>query len=82
MSTPANEIICYGQTGGNDWTQEYYETASRHAGVRARQLRKQGIKVAVEGMGASVTSVGLVKLTLLTIQASRYDLPQVRVERL
>jgi hypothetical protein len=48
--------------------QEWYETASRHAGGRARYLRGQGFKVSVEGMGFQVTNVGRVKMTLVTIE--------------
>lgn len=84
MSTPANEIICYGQTIGWTFTQEWYETASRHAGMRTRQLRKLGFRAVSEGMGEQVTNVGRVKMTLVHISYPEggYDnLPPVRIER-
>jgi len=65
--TDAKTITCYGRSSGRGSTQEWYETASRDAGRRARQLRKLGYTVTVSGMGTQVTRVGLVKMTLLTI---------------
>ena len=60
--------ICYGRTAGRDWVDEWYCTKSRHAGRRARQLRKLGYTVLVSGMGPQVTGVGVVKMTLLSIR--------------
>lgn len=75
-------MICYGQVRTRNSVQEWYETATRDAGKRARELRKLGLRVSVESMGSQVTSVGLVKMTLLTVDASGdVELPAVRVER-
>lgn len=62
-----SEITCYGRTGGRNWVQEWYETASRDAGRRARTLRKAGFRVSVECMGVQVTRVGRVKMTILSV---------------
>ena len=62
------------------WCQESYETASRDAGRRARQLRQAGYLVATQAMGDQVTPVGLIKLTLVDIRPGRhadtYGLPE------
>ncbi|KKN58395.1 hypothetical protein LCGC14_0552080 [marine sediment metagenome] len=79
------EIICYGQFNRGNGCQEHYESESRHAGRRARDLRKRGYRVIVSPLGAQVTRVGLVNMTLVTIEpGTRADtvyLPPVRVER-
>lgn len=68
--------------------QEHYESASRAAGKRARQLRKLGLKVIVSPLGSQVTSVGTVNMTMLTVSTADFrspepsDLPAVRMERL
>jgi len=81
-----NEIICYGQTRGFDWAQENYETASRTAGRRARQLRKVGYHVTVCPMGSQITSVGAVNMTMIdireTLDITIANLPDVRIERI
>lgn len=81
-STPT--VICYGVTTGNTWQQEWYETSTGHAGVRARQLRKLGYRVSSQSMGAQVTRVGTVKMTLVDVRMSPgQDLPPApaKVER-
>ena len=74
---------CYGLTRTRACQQEWYETASRDAGRRARVLRKQGFRVFVEGMGGQVTSVGRVAMTLVSILAEAGEqIPApARVER-
>lgn len=76
---------CYGQTNGNGWTQEWYETSTRDAGRRARQLRKAGYRVSVSGQGSQVTNVGRVNMTMVSIYGD-YDqmsnLPAVEIERI
>jgi len=62
-------MTCYQRVSGNGWTQEWYETASRDAGKRARELRKEGYRVAVSGMGSQVTNVGRVNMTLVDIRS-------------
>lgn len=61
-------ITCYQRVGGNGWTQEMYETASRDAGKRARELRKAGYRVTVSGLGSQVTNVGRVNMTMVDIR--------------
>jgi len=66
-------MICYGLTRTRNSQQEWYETASRHAGKRARLLRKLGFKVTVSAMGDQVTNVGRVRMTILTVHQLGYD---------
>jgi len=76
---------CYGQTNGFEWTQEMYETASRDAGRRARQLRKAGYRATVCPMGFQVTGVGIVRMTMVDIRGTSeqiMSLPPVNVERI
>jgi len=78
-------MICYSQINQGTWCQEHYESASRDAGRRARQLRKLGYRVTVSGLGPQVTNVGLVRMTVVDIRpGTNHDtqgLPEVRVER-
>ena len=78
--------VCYGQVKTRNSCQETYETASRHAAARGRQLRAAGFRCWASPLGLQVTSVGTVKLTIVTImpkQDSYFDaLPEVRMERL
>ncbi len=76
-----NEPICFLQTSGPGWTQESYETASRHAVERAKQLRLLGFTVTVSALGLQVTGVGLLKMSMVTINAGRDELPTVKIER-
>ena len=80
-----SDIICYGQTIGRDFCQEWYETASRHARKRTAECRKAGFKAFSSSMGNQVTDVGRVKMTLVSIYPDKAtdfsDLPPVRVER-
>ena len=65
--------------------QEAYETSSRHAGRRARELRKAGFTVFVEGMGPQVTCDGLINMTLLSVyqyNPDRLKVPPVKIVRL
>lgn len=75
------ETTCYGQIRTHTCQQEWYETASRDAGKRAKELRKAGYRVSVEGMGSQVTSVGTIKMTLLTIFNPDDNIPVVKLER-
>jgi hypothetical protein len=81
MKTPATPI-CYGQTLFHGHVQEFYESASRHAGMRAKQLRAAGFRVATCSMGYQVTNVGSVKMTLLDAFGDIYNLPKVQLERI
>lgn len=76
------EPICYLQINNGRWCQEIYETVSRHSRTRAAQLRKAGYQVSVSSMGPQITSIGLIKLTLVDIQPGKhedtYNLPPVR----
>lgn len=76
-------MICYGQTATRNSVQEWYETASRDAGKRTRQLKKLGIQAFSSGMGPQVTRAGLVKLTLVTIPGVALDeIPPVRLDKI
>jgi hypothetical protein len=61
-------VTCYGRTVGRGWVQEWYETASRDAGRRTRELRKLGFEARSSAMGSQVTSVGHVKMTLVDVR--------------
>ena len=61
-------MICYSQTKSFLGSQETYETASKDAGRRARQLRKAGYKVITSALGPQVTLMGTVKMTLVDIR--------------
>src|SRR5713226_7846704 len=76
-----NEPICFVQTIGPGWTQESYETASRHAVERSKQLRLLVFTVTVSALGLQVTGVGLLKMSMVTINAGRDELPTVKIER-
>lgn len=64
---PAGEPVCLSHVTTRSATQEWYETASGHAKLRAQQLRAAGFKVTVSAMGGQVTPLGAMKLTLLTV---------------
>jgi hypothetical protein len=77
----ANEIkvtpVCYlrvsGRTNsGTIWAQEHYDGMTNHARVRAAQLRKLGYKATCASLGPQVTSVGLIKMTMVNVY-STYD---------
>jgi hypothetical protein len=50
------------------WCQETYETATRDAAKRARQLRALGYMVSVVGIGPQVTPVGVIRMTLVDVR--------------
>ena len=60
-------MVCYLLVRGRNFQQEHYETASRDARQRARELRKAGFAVSVAALGSQVTSVGKIKMTLVSI---------------
>jgi hypothetical protein len=66
-------MTCYGQVNQGSWCQETYETKSRDAGRRTRQLRKAGYEATSSSIGFQVTRVGSVKLTMVTIQPGRHE---------
>lgn len=74
--------ICYGQTLFHNHVQEFYETASKHAAIRARELRKAGFRVATASLGNQVTNVGSVKMTILDAAGDIDNLPRVQIERI
>lgn len=61
-------VKCLSQVNNGNWCQESYETASRDAGRRAKELRALGYKVTVCSLGMQVTRWGLVKLTMVDIR--------------
>ena len=72
-------MTCLGQVNHGAWCQETYETASRDAGRRVRQLRKAGYAAYSGSMGPQVTRVGTVRLTQVDIRpgnhADTFELP-------
>ena len=74
-------ITCYGRVVGPGWIQEHYETASRDAGMRVRQLRKAGFNCVSCRLGSQVTGVGLVKMTCVTVFGDDVPAP-AQIERL
>ncbi len=73
-------VTCYGQTIGHNWVQEWYETWSRHARKRAKQLRDSGFYVAVSPGSMQVTDVGRVKMSLLSAYGDPNNLPELKGE--
>ncbi len=77
----ATKIECCNQVNNGSWCQESYETASRHAAKRAKELRAKGYKVVVFGMGSQVTPLGYLKLTMVDIRPGTnqdtFGLPEV-----
>ena len=61
-------MTCYGLVRGGNWQQEWYETASRDAGRRTRQLKKLGFTAYASGQGEQITNVGRCRMTLVTIR--------------
>lgn len=65
------EPICYGSpVVTRNSAQEWYESSSRDARRRAKQLRDLGYKVVCSSMGPQVGSDGTVVMTLLTVIAA------------
>ena len=64
---------------GSDWQQESYESASRDAARRAKQLRSLGFQVSVSPMGPQVTQYGILSLSLVSIRNITYgsEIPPV-----
>jgi len=71
--------ICYGQVKCHDRGQEWYESASGHARLRAAALRKAGFQVTTSSQGQQVTPMGAIKMTLLQWQGDCDSLPAVHV---
>ena len=76
----SKKLTCCGRTKGNGWIQEWYETASREAGKRARALRERGHRVTVGAMGEQVTRAGRVRLSLVTIFSDYAAMDGVNLE--
>ena len=82
----ATSIVCLGQYYTHSSCSEVYETSTRQAGIRARQLRKLGFHTTTSAMGLQVTPLGLVKLTQVTVHSiggrDPRDVPQMIVTRM
>jgi hypothetical protein len=61
-------MTCYLAVRTRNGQQESYESASRDAGRRVRQLRKLGYKAYSSPLGPQVTRVGIIRLTLVTVE--------------
>jgi len=76
-------MTCLLQVNHGLWCQESYETASRDAGKRARQLRKLGYEARTSAMGCQVTPWGSLKLSLVDIRPGIHEgtteLPKVEM---
>lgn len=72
---------CMQQVNQGRWCQESYETATRDAGNRAKQLRQIGYVVTVSSLGSQVTPLGHIKTTMVDIRpglhADTTELPPV-----
>ena len=72
---------CMNQVNAGSWCQESYETSTRDAGRRAKQLRGLGYQVSVGSIGPQVTPLGTIKTTLVTVRpgvnADTFGLPEV-----
>ena len=73
------DMICLLRVNTCNWCQETYETASRDAGRRSKQLRALGYAVSVFSMGHQVTPLGSIKLTMVDVRpgsnSDTFDLP-------
>ena len=67
-TTQTRKPQCCGRVNQGRWCQETYETASRDAGRRAKELRNLGYEVSVAPLGMQVTPLGLLKLTIVSIR--------------
>ena len=81
QTTRKDEMTRLSSTNTGRFSQETYETASRNAAKRSRQLRRLGYQVAVGPMGPQVTPLGIVKMTMVHIlpgsNADTFCLPEV-----
>ena len=68
-------MTCYLMIRTATAQQEHYESASNDARQRARELRKAGFRVFVSSMGPQVTSAGIVRMTMLTIEHRGEEVP-------
>jgi hypothetical protein len=75
MANSKSTTTCYGRVLTRRSCDEWYETATRDAGKRAKALRKLGFRVFVQGMGSQVTNVGLVNMTLVSIMHDGTNIP-------
>jgi len=50
------------------WCQESWESTSKQAGIRAKELRRQGYEVIVYSMGTQITPHGKMRLTMVDIR--------------
>lgn len=75
MASSKSTPTCYGRVLTRHCCDEWYETATRDAAKRARELRKLGFRVLVSGMGSQVTNVGLVNMTLVSILHDGVNFP-------
>lgn len=65
---PGKNPQCLLQVNQGKWCQETYETASRDAAKRAKQLRELGYHVTVSSLGSQVTPLGSMKLTMVDVR--------------
>ena len=74
MSTTTKRLPqCMCQVNHGAWCQESYETASRDATRRARQLREAGYQVSVSSLGGQVTPLGVIRTTLVDIRPGKHE---------
>lgn len=73
MTTATKAMQCCSQVNQGMWCQESYETASRDAGRRVRQLKKAGYRVFSSAMGSQVTPLGVIKLTMVDIRPGDHE---------
>jgi hypothetical protein len=75
-------MTCIERVNEGSWCQETYETATRDAGRRARQLRQAGYQASVVRLGYQITAVGRVALSLVNIRPGEHNntfgLPEVK----
>jgi len=68
MNATARKPQTTGRVNQGRWCQETYETSTRDAGRRAKELRAKGYTVSVSPLGMQVTPLGLIKLTMVDIR--------------
>ena len=83
--TETKKMACCSQVNQGMWCQETYESSTRDAGRRVRQLKREGFRAFSSPMGSQVTPLGVIKLTMVDVRpgdhADTFGLPTENWER-
>ena len=67
------DMICSLQVNTGNWCQESYESSTRDADRRAKQLRLLGYVVHVMGLGLQVTALGSIRMSIVDVRPGLHD---------